>query len=245
MRDPPPFVASGHLCHQRWPLSFSAVVCAGVVRGDTDAVKRALALVVVVGLAGAVATSGPDAAEVETFLRDRGVLGPVVFVLVMWCLQPLGVPGLVFMVPAALVWPAPMAVGLSWVGNMGASFFAFAFARWIARDWAQQRLPDRLRRWDGRLARGGVAEVATLRLVTGQLTPADWLLGISSVRLGPFLTGTAIGIVPLIVIVVFAGASAGTWLFDDPVRWGSALAAIAAMLVAAQLRSASRAEPSS
>ena len=174
--------------------------------------KRVLVLIVAAGLAVAVAVSGLDTADVETFLRQRRVLGPIVFVLVMWGLQPLGVPGVVFMIPAALVWPAPAAIGLSWLGNMGASLLAFAFARWMAHEWAQARLPERLRRWDARLASGGTAEVAALRLVTGQLTPADWLLGVSSVRLRPFLIGTAIGIVPLIVLVVVLGASAGSLL---------------------------------
>ncbi|MEO0492033.1 MAG: VTT domain-containing protein [Actinomycetota bacterium] len=186
--------------------------------------KRIVAFVVVLALAVAVVVSGlgeqlTDVDEVESFLRDRGWVGPVVFVVVMWTLQPLGVPGVAFMVPAALVWPAPAAMALSWIGNMGASFVAFGFARWIARDWAQVRLPDRLRAWDARLAVGGIRQVTVLRIFTGQLTPADWLLGVSSVRLRPFLIGTGIGIVPLIVIVVLAGASVGEWLFAEPVRW--------------------------
>ncbi len=198
---------------------------------------RRLAVLVLLGCAAVVvAASGlgdqlADPDEVESFLRDRGWVGPLVFVAVMWALQPLGIPGVAFMVPAALVWPAPVAMALSWVGNMGASFLAFAFARWVARDWAQARLPDRLRLWDHRLAAGGVRQVAVLRVFTGQLTPADWLLGVSSVRVTPFLIGTGIGIVPVIVIVVLAGASIGSWLFASPARWGSALA-VAAVAVA-------------
>ena len=201
--------------------------------------KRLLVLLFVGALAVVVAVSGlgdelADPSAVETFLRARGWIGPVVFVAVMWMLQPLGVPGVVFMVPAAIVWPAPAAMGLSWVGNMGASFIAFAFARWIARDWAQERLPARIRRWDDRLAGGGVSEVVVLRVFTGQLTPADWLLGVSSVRIRPFLVGTGIGIVPVIVLVVLAGASAGSWLFAEPARWGGALALAIAVVVGAR-----------
>ena len=131
------------------------------------------------------------------------------------------------MVPASLVWSAPAAIALSWVGNIGASFIAFAFARWVARDWAQQRLTDRLRAWDGRVEHGGVREVALLRLFTGQITPADWLLGVSSVRLTPFFVGTAIGIIPSVVLVVLVGASVGDWLFAEPSRWGGVLVVIA------------------
>ena len=206
--------------------------------------KRFVVLAVVVALGVAVVASGlgddlGDTDAVEDFLRNRGWIGPIVFVAVMWALQPLGVPGVVFMVPAALVWPAPAAIGLSWVGNMGASFLAFAFARWVARDWAQARLPERIRRWDDRLAGDGVAEVTTLRVFTGQLTPADWLLGVSSVKIRPFLIGTGIGIVPVIAIVVLAGASLGSWLFAETWRWGSALAVlvVTALVGRARVRS--------
>ena len=122
----------------------------------------------------------------------------------MWLLQPAGVPGAVFMVPAAVVWPIPTAIALSWIGNMGASSIAFVMARWFAHDWAQARLPERLRRWDTRLAGGSTLQVTwqvtLLRFVTGQLTPADWLLGVSTVSARAFLVGTGIGIIPGIVL---------------------------------------------
>ena len=195
------------------------------------AVRRVFAvLIVIVIVAVAVMLNQTiSASDVEAFLVERGWLGPLVFVVTMWILQPLLLPGPVFMVPASLVWSAPAAIALSWVGNIGASFIAFAFARWVARDWAQQRLTDRLRAWDGRVEHGGVREVALLRLFTGQITPADWLLGVSSVRLTPFFVGTAIGIIPSVVLVVLVGASVGDWLFAEPSRWGGVLVVIAVL----------------
>ncbi len=173
-----------------------------------------------------------DGERVEAFFTGRGLLGPVVFIVIMWTVQPLGVPGVFFMVPAAVVWPAPLAIVLSWTGNMGASFLAFTFARWLARDWAQKRVPAALLRWDDRLEAGGVREVAVLRLFTGQLTPADWLLGVSSVRVQPFLVGTGIGIVPGILLAVLAGGSLATWAGGNPARWlWVGLVALAVILI--------------
>ena len=189
-------------------------------------VSAVLVVIVIVAVA-VMLNQAISASDVEAFLLERGWLGPLVFVVTMWILQPLLLPGPVFMVPASLVWSAPVAIALSWVGNMGASFIAFAFARWVARDWAQQRLTDRLRAWDGRVEQGGVREVALLRLFTGQITPADWLLGVSSVRLTPFFVGTAIGIIPSVVLVVLVGASVGDWLFAEPSRWGGVLDSLA------------------
>lgn len=143
--------------------------------------------------------------NVERLLTETGVIGPLVFVAIMWCTQPFGVPGFVFMVPAGLVWPDPLAIALAWIGNMGASYIAFAFARWTARDWVAVRIPTRMHRYDDRLETGGIWPVVLIRLVFGQLPPADWLLGVTKVSTRTFLIGTGIGIIPGVVLFVVAG----------------------------------------
>ncbi|MGI9601388.1 MAG: TVP38/TMEM64 family protein [Acidimicrobiales bacterium] len=157
-----------------------------------------------------------DGDRVEEFFTESGAVGPIVFVLMMWALQPWGVPGAVFMVPASLIWPWPVAMGLSWLGNMGASSIAFGFARFVAREWVQKRIPPSIAQYDERLAHGGLKEVTLLRVATGQLPPADWLLGVSQVRWPPFLIGTAIGIIPGIILIVTVGGSLFSALADRP-----------------------------
>jgi uncharacterized membrane protein YdjX (TVP38/TMEM64 family) len=155
--------------------------------------------------------------SVERLLTQTGILGPIIFVLLMWCTQPLGVPGFVYMVPAGIVWPYPLAIALSWIGNIGASYIAFMFARWFARDWVRYRIPPRMHRYDDRLAQGGLRPVILLRLVFGQLPPADWLLGVSKVTQRNFLIGTGIGIIPGVVFFVVAGDSLVDILRDLPI----------------------------
>lgn len=143
--------------------------------------------------------------NVERLLTETGVIGPLVFVLIMWCTQPFGVPGFVYMAPAGIVWPYPLAIALAWIGNMGASYIAFSFARWSARDWVTVRIPSRMHQYDDRLESGGVWPIVLLRLVFGQLPPADWLLGVTKVSTRNFLIGTGIGIIPGVVLFVVAG----------------------------------------
>ncbi len=88
---------------------------------------------------------------------------------------------------------------------MGASYIAFSFARWSARDWVTVRIPSRMHRYDDRLETGGIWPVVLLRLVFGQLPPADWLLGVTKVSTRNFLIGTGIGIIPGVVLFVIAG----------------------------------------
>jgi len=162
------------------------------------------AVIVVFFAAGGYAWVTGDG-NVERLLTETGVIGPLVFVVVMWCTQPFGVPGFVYMAPAGIVWPYPLAIVLAWVGNMGASYIAFSFARWSARDWVTVRIPTRMHRYDDRLESGGVWPIVLLRLVFGQLPPADWLLGVTKVSTRNFLIGTGIGIIPGVVLFVVAG----------------------------------------
>lgn len=152
--------------------------------------------------------------NVEEFLTGTGAIGPVVFVLVMWGTQPLGVPGLVYMAPAGVVWSWPLAVALAWVGNMGASYLAFAFARWFGRDWVTERIPAGIGRYADRISSGGVWSVVLLRLLFGQLPPADWLLGVTKVTNRNFLIGTGIGIIPGVIVFVVVGGSLFEYLGD-------------------------------
>ena len=168
------------------------------------------ALAVALGGYGWVTGDG----NVERLLTDTGIVGPLIFVLVMWLTQPFGIPGLVYMGPAGIVWPAPLAVALSWIGNMGASYLAFVFARWFGRDWVQLRIPRRMHPYNDRLETGGVWPVVLLRLMFGQLPPADWLLGVSKVSTRNFLIGTGIGIIPGVVLFVVAGGGMFEYVRD-------------------------------
>lgn len=154
--------------------------------------------------------------NIERLLTESGVLGPLIFILVMWLTQPLGVPGFVYMVPAGIVWPLPLALAVSWIGNLGASYIAFSFARWFGRDWVKARIPEGMHRYDDRLEQGGLKPVILLRIVFGQLPPADWLLGVTKVSQRNFIIGTAIGIIPGVVLFVVAGGGLFDILRDMP-----------------------------
>jgi len=82
----------------------------------------------------------PDPTEIRDRLDGSGAAGPIVFLLAFIAIQPWGLPGALFIVPAALVWPPLVAFGLSWLGANLAGLLGFLFARWAGRDWARSRL---------------------------------------------------------------------------------------------------------
>lgn len=145
-------------------------------------------------------------------LTETGAWGPLVIVVLFTLVQPLGAPGVLFILVAAALWPFWMAFAINWIGATGAGIFGFAFARYLGRDWVEGRMPDRLRRWDERLSERGLPIVIAFRLMFF-LTPAShWALGLSRVSMPTAVLGTVIGLAPGVAVLTYFGAEILVWL---------------------------------
>ena len=146
------------------------------------------------------------------WLRAQGVFGGVLFVLAYSFLQPLGINGLLFLLSAPAVWNGPEAFALNWIGTIGCGLTSFVFARFVAREWVQRRIPAKIRRFDERLAHDGFRTVFLLRLIFYTNPALQYALGVSHVRTRPFLLGSALGVLPFTLFITFAGARVAQWL---------------------------------
>ena len=146
-------------------------------------------------------------------LRGWGVWGPLAFVALFTFVQPLGLPGHVFIIGAALLWEAPAAFALALVGATLAQTAAFYFYRYVAHDWAQARIPERLRRWERALVDRPLRTVLLLRLVTFTWPLAPPLLAASRIRAAPMIAATVVGLVPGTALDIWVGAGVVRWLF--------------------------------
>ena len=172
-------------------------------------VARAAVLAAIVALVCAAWWGGwfdlLDAERVRSLLTESGAWGPVLYVASFALIEPLGAPGILFIIPASFVWPLAVAFALSWIASIGAGIVGFSFARWIARDFVQRHLPDRFNRFDRQLAERALLGVIVVRLVFFLAPPAHWVLGVSRVPFGTFVLGTAIGFAPGVALMTVAG----------------------------------------
>jgi uncharacterized membrane protein YdjX (TVP38/TMEM64 family) len=173
--------------------------------------------VVILAAVLALVMSGAYESMSPVGIRERvlswGMWGPVLFVVAFALLQPVGVAAHVFIVGATLVWSPLESLALSMTGAIAASAIAFWFARWMGREWVQARLPARLQRWDGQLATHGFRTVLVMRLLLFTFGPMQLMLGVSKVRFGSYLAASALGMLPMIALESFVGASVVGWLF--------------------------------
>jgi uncharacterized membrane protein YdjX (TVP38/TMEM64 family) len=130
-------------------------------------------------------------------------------------------PGTIFIFAAPLIWPWPVAFGLSMTGTMAASVVGFSFARFIARDWIATKIPARFRKYDEALARRALTTVVVLRFVFWMPPLLHAFFGVSKVRFWTHFWGSLAGYtVPLLVVSMFGekifdivrGLPAGAWI---------------------------------
>ena len=173
-----------------------------------------------------------DPSGIARMLLGLGAWGYVVFLVSYTMLQPFGVPGTLFVMAAPLIWPWPVALALSMAGTMAASVVGFSFARFVARDWLERRLPAYFHKYDDALAARAFITVAVLRFIFWMPQMLHTFLGLSKVSFWTHFWGSLVGYaIPLFLLSFF-----GQKLFDlmqatPPSVWlalalGSALLAL-------------------
>jgi uncharacterized membrane protein YdjX (TVP38/TMEM64 family) len=145
----------------------------------------------------------PDAAAAN--IAALGAWGQLAFVATFAIFQPLGVPGTVYYLAAALIWPWAEAFGLSMLGSVLASVNGFSMSRFVLRDWLAPRIPQRLRRYDQALAERAFVTITILRFIFWTAPTAHAFLGVSRVSFRTHLWGTIVGLIIPVALVTLVG----------------------------------------
>ncbi|TFV66528.1 UNVERIFIED_ORG: DedA family protein [Bacillus sp. AZ43] len=171
---------------------------------------RVLAVLVllVVGTAVALSAELPSVAGMRTWLDEGGSVRWVAMVVgvAVALLTPISRTALSVLVGAVAGFPAGLAVALS--GGLLGGLAGFALSRWLGRE-VMTRLPGaRLARLDRVVSERGFVSVLVARIMpVPPFVFVSYAAGLSGVRLGPYLLGTAVGLVPWSVLYVGVGAS--------------------------------------
>ncbi len=178
-----------------------------------------------------------DPVRMHALVDAHQILGALLYLAGYTVISAIGVPGVFFLVPSALVFPKAEAFGLGMIGSLTSSWLAFGLTRSTFRSWVEPRVPKRLRRWDESIAKNELTTVITARLTFFLLPPVSWALGLTKVRTLPYLLGTAIGILPGVAFSIWAGGSFFDWLEHQPWwMWALFFGAIAVAMVVRRRR---------
>ena len=186
------------------------------------------------------------AAEDSRHLADRlvalGVWGYVAFVVAYAALQPFGLPGTIFIFAAPLIWPWPVAFGLSMTGTMAATSIGFLFSRFVARDWIAPRIPLRFQKWDEALERRAFATVFTLRFIFWMPPLLHAFFGVSKVRFWTHFWASFLGYLAPLFLVSYFGERVVAWMKNaSPTTWAGVALVVVVIGVVVWLRKRSAA----
>jgi uncharacterized membrane protein YdjX (TVP38/TMEM64 family) len=157
--------------------------------------------------------------NIHRLLGESGAWGPALFVLAFALLEPFGVPGAVFVLPASLAWPPEFAIAMSVLGATGAGITSYVLARGVIGDAFEQRLPLRLRAFTATAREHPLRTVIAVRMLFGLAAPAHWALALSGVRFSAFVVGSLVGFVPPMTLFVVFGRAVIEWLERQQAGW--------------------------
>ena len=163
--------------------------------------------------------AAPGTEWVDRYLRDEGLWGEVVFVLVAAAATAAGVPrqGVAFL--GGYAYGAALGAGLALAAQLLGCALTFFWARLIGRRWAERRLDGRfgpkLRPLVETLRAHPFQAALALRLLpVGNNLALNLLAGMGGIRAGAFLAASAIGYLPQTIIFALLGKGVrvdGAW----------------------------------
>jgi uncharacterized membrane protein YdjX (TVP38/TMEM64 family) len=193
-----------------------------------------LVALLVAGVVAALVVDLPDVATVRSWIDGAGGAGWAALVLTVALVLLAPIPRSAVSVLAGMTagFGAGLAVALS--GAMLGALAAFGISRALGRSAVARLAGPRLARMDGLLVERGFLAVLAARLApVVPFVPFSYAAGLTAVGVGPYLSATAVGLVPSTVVQVGIGASVGVVLPGGTAL--TALSIVAALAVAALL----------
>jgi uncharacterized membrane protein YdjX (TVP38/TMEM64 family) len=148
---------------------------------------------------------------VEHWLAAVGSLGPWTLpaaVLAFGLLAMLGVPQIVLVAAAVVAFGPDAGFAYSWIGNLVASTLGWAIGRGLGEEVVRAHAGPAMARLMRKVADHGFMTCLLIRLApTVPFMVVNMAAGVAGVRARDFVLGTALGSIPKIALVVFAGHS--------------------------------------
>ncbi len=187
----------------------------------------AVALLLLFG-AGALGIDRATAAH--EWLAAGGPWAPLAAVVAFAALAFLGVPQFVLIAAAVAAFGPWWGGALSWIATLASSLVGFAFGRAFGARALAELGSEAVDRFTQAIGRNGFWASLAVRLVPfAPFVVVNMAAGVAPMRLADFAAGTAIGIIPKIVLTALAG-KALTQVFGSGGEMAALLLAAAALV---------------
>ena len=175
----------------------------------TRFIFRGLLVIVVLVVVGYLLKDVLDQQWVDTQIRDRGVTGELLFVLVCSLLGSIGLSRQVVAFLGGYAFGFVHGFILAMLAVVAACIITFTVSRFLLRSFLLRHFSERIRQVDDFLQENTFMMALLIRLLP---LGSNWMVniaaGVSGVRSVPFFTGSALGYVPQMLIFSLVGSGA-------------------------------------
>lgn len=174
-----------------------------VLRGGT-LLASLIAIVVAIRMSGLA--EALDEHWIDTYVRDRGAAGIIIFVAIGGFFTGVGLPRQIISFLAGYAFGLVEGTAMAVLATLVGCLLTFYYARFLGRDLVAHRFPGKVKRIDDFLAKNPFLMTLLIRfLPMGSNLVTNLVAGVTRVPAPPFLAGSAIGYVPQTLIFALVG----------------------------------------
>jgi uncharacterized membrane protein YdjX (TVP38/TMEM64 family) len=159
----------------------------------------------------------------QATIAQAGFWGPLLFIVLAQ-----GMFAAFMLAPivwaATAVWPLALAFSYSFAAALLASVITYTVARRLGQDWAQDRVPASIQRWEARLRVRPFSTIIALRILLWANPLIDVFAAVARVPTRTYLLASVVGLLPPTAFQILLGAGGITIAGRLP-WWGWVLAA--------------------
>jgi uncharacterized membrane protein YdjX (TVP38/TMEM64 family) len=170
-------------------------------------VMAVIAAVAIVGYATGLTALTAD--EIRGWLRASSSLAPLVFIVLFFALNTLGLPVPVLSAVGGVTFGLVEGAAITLVAMWATACVQFLLARRLGGEQLRERLGDQLGRVGRFLERRGALAVAGGRLLPGPFSELNMAAGLSPLAFRDFAVGTLLGCAPKAAAWSAVGAALG------------------------------------
>jgi uncharacterized membrane protein YdjX (TVP38/TMEM64 family) len=171
----------------------------------------AVLLVAVVALAALLLRDGvPGVADLRAAVAGAGVWGPLLFVVLHGLVCTTPVPRTIFTVAAGVLFGSLTGLAGALAGTALAAGLSFVLVRFVGGPFIERHAHRAPVVWvRSRVQHRGLLTMISLRLIPAMpFSVMNYGSALSGVRIGPFLLGTVLGVLPGTISIVILGDAA-------------------------------------
>ncbi|MEQ8505791.1 MAG: VTT domain-containing protein [Rhodospirillales bacterium] len=147
-----------------------------------------------------------DETWIDTYVRGKGVLGVLIFVVAGGLVTGIGLPRQLIAFLGGYAFGIVEGTALAVLATVVGCIFTFYYARFMGRSLIAGRFPGKVKRIDGFLAENPFSMTLLIRFLPfGSNLLTNLAAGVSSVPGLPYFAGSAIGYVPQTLIFALIG----------------------------------------